>query len=164
MNPAGPHTTASLATFLSTILSTSIQRVLLPPLVDPTATQTPPAEDPSGQSEAFAASLLGRGLKRLQLPTGGGPYKGFAFVVVGQGEDVERILREWPWAIPEKKVEPLRPGESEVERLVRLELERMEADSPRPSDSMDDDGKLPLARKVLNIQKSAKDSGLRSLS
>jgi hypothetical protein len=31
------------------------------------------------------------------LPSGGGPFKGFAFVVVETKEDAERVLRTWEW-------------------------------------------------------------------
>ena len=163
-NTAGAHTTATLATLLSSVLSASIERVILPPLFDPT---NPPAnthpDDPAGQSEAFARSLMDRGgkPKRTPLPTGGGPYKGFAFVVVGSVEDMERILRDWTWEIPEKKLVPGRDGESEVDRIVREELKAMEAHSPMAKIDEDEPTKSDVE---LEAQKAARRSGLRTLS
>lgn len=39
------------------------------------------------------------------LPTGGGPFRGYAFVVVASKEDAERILKEWVWERNEEAVE-----------------------------------------------------------
>ncbi|KAL8277611.1 hypothetical protein RQP46_010043 [Phenoliferia psychrophenolica] len=161
---SGAHTSATLAPFLSSILSTSIQRVILPPLFDPTtASTTTPSDDPAGQSEAFAQSLKERaGIpNRTPLPTGGGPYKGFAFVLVGSSEDKDRILKEWTWEIPvlEKREVVRREGESEVDRIVREELEAMEVDSPMAK--VEDEEEPSPSNKA---QKAARQSGLRSLS
>lgn len=63
---------------------------------------------------AFASSQSGRGKKvRSSLPTGGGPFKGFAFVVVGSREDAERVLREWKWENEVQEKEEEGVGEDE---------------------------------------------------
>ncbi|KAK4699881.1 hypothetical protein P7C70_g6373, partial [Phenoliferia sp. Uapishka_3] len=173
-NPLGAHTTATLPPFLSSLLQTSIHRVILPPLFDPLSlpVNSQAETDPAGQSEAFAQSLKDRGnagskTKRTPLPVGGGPYKGFAFVVVGSKEDADRILDEWSWEISEKES---RSGESEVERLVREELEAMETDSQTDSQSDSQEGKLDedvvdaVKLKTIDLKKAAKENGLRSLS
>lgn len=50
-----------------------------------------------GQAEAYhSRSLRMEGEKSL-LPAGGGPYKGFAFVVLSDKDDFERLLRRWKW-------------------------------------------------------------------
>jgi hypothetical protein len=62
----------------------------------------PPPEhnaDPEGsslsQSAAFSQALASTTLK--SLPAGGGPFKGFAHVMLRTKEDVERVCEEWAW-------------------------------------------------------------------
>ena len=54
------------------------------------------------QSAAFAqsqAAANGKAVRRKGkgLPSGGGPFRGYAFVVVESKEDAERITKEWEW-------------------------------------------------------------------
>lgn len=95
----------SLSTFLSALLGSQLQRLILPPLFDPS---NPPdvtpstASEPSSQSTAFAAmkaETSGKEVRRKgrALPSGGGPCRGYAFVVLESREDAERVLREWRW-------------------------------------------------------------------
>ncbi|GAA5937984.1 uncharacterized protein JCM15063_005431 [Sporobolomyces koalae] len=106
--------TFSLVSFLSEALSTPIQKLVLPALYDP---QNPPAldedsSDPDSQHDhndsqaaAFQASLRAQqgldgsnngGKKHVKgLPKGGGKFKGFAFIVLQNRDEVERILEDW---------------------------------------------------------------------
>ncbi|BGO96070.1 hypothetical protein NBRC10512_006014 [Rhodotorula toruloides] len=92
----------SASLFLSSALATPVQRLLLPPLFDP---NDPPDlnedTDVQTQEQAFAqarAAAAGN-LKKppRPLPKSGGPFKGFAFAVLRSEEEVERVLREFPW-------------------------------------------------------------------
>lgn len=95
---------SSLSTFLASALSTVPQRVIIPPMYD---RANPLALDPieasgSGehsQAEAFrAAQDAQQGKRRARpLPKSGGPFKGFAFVLLPNKEDAERVLGEWAW-------------------------------------------------------------------
>ncbi|KPV73085.1 uncharacterized protein RHOBADRAFT_66817 [Rhodotorula graminis WP1] len=106
---------SSLTTFLASALSTVPQRVIVPPMFD---RAHPLALDPLGssssgggggggggggessQADAFRAAQdaqLGRSRRARALPKGGGPFKGFAFVVLPSGDEAERVVREWVW-------------------------------------------------------------------
>lgn len=52
----------------------------------------------------MATEGKGKG-KGLSLPSGGGTFKGFGFVVVENELDGERMLREWSWDGGEVKME-----------------------------------------------------------
>lgn len=103
---------SSLSTFLATLLGTQVQRIVLPPLFDPS---NPPAElsnpySENDQSAAFAQSQAAASGKEQRrrgraLPSGGGPFRGYAFVVVQSREDAERILKEWTWEEASNKAE-----------------------------------------------------------
>lgn len=103
--PNNPDSPSSLSTFLSTLLSSQLQRLVLPPLYDPGNPPTEhqhPRASANDQSEVFAkaqADASGKESVRrgLGLPTGGGPFRGFAFVVLETKEDAERVLKTWAW-------------------------------------------------------------------
>lgn len=137
--PGSSPTPHHLSLCLSQLLSTQIQRVVLPPLFDPSHPR--PAEPtPGDQSSAFATSQVedGRARKfKSSLPSGGGPFKGFAFVVMRSREDAERVLREWRWE-KEGKEEEKEDGEDE-------EMENAERPDPGTYATL------------------AKDSGMRAL-
>ncbi|BGP43851.1 hypothetical protein JCM10449v2_007908 [Rhodotorula kratochvilovae] len=94
----------SLTLFLSSALSTIPQRIIVPPLYD---RSNPLALDPLGsasagehsQADAFrAAQDAAQGKRRARpLPKSGGPFKGFAFVLLPSKEEAERVLKEWSW-------------------------------------------------------------------
>lgn len=94
--PPQPH---ALSPLLTSILATQVQRTILPPLFDPA---NPPPEhnaDSEGsslsQSAAFNQALAPTTVK--SLPPGGGPFKGFAHVMLRTKADVERMCEEWAW-------------------------------------------------------------------
>ncbi|GAA5854969.1 hypothetical protein JCM9279_003591 [Rhodotorula babjevae] len=98
---------SSLTTFLASALSTVPQRVVVPPLfdrahplaLDPVPSSSSSAAGEASQADAFRAAQdaqLGRRRAR-GLPKGGGPFKGFAFVLLPSGEEAERVVREWAW-------------------------------------------------------------------
>ncbi|KAI5481340.1 hypothetical protein MNV49_004962 [Pseudohyphozyma bogoriensis] len=92
-------TPSSLSSTLATLLSTDIQRVVFPLLYDPS--RPPSDEDIAGtQAEAFVKA---QGLKRNPLPAGGGPFRGFAFVIVPNKDEAGRILEQWKWEKDEGK-------------------------------------------------------------
>ncbi|GAA6048772.1 hypothetical protein JCM3770_003959 [Rhodotorula araucariae] len=94
----------SLTLFLASALSTVPQRIIVPPLYD---RANPLALDPFGssgagehsQADAFrAAQDTQQGKRRARpLPKSGGPFKGFAFVLVPNKDEASRILKEWSW-------------------------------------------------------------------
>jgi hypothetical protein len=103
--PTAPDSPSSLSTFLSTLLSSQLQRLVLPPLYDPANPSPDHSQSRASandQSEAFAkaqAEANGKESVRrgLGLPTGGGPFRGFAFVVLETRKDAERALETWAW-------------------------------------------------------------------
>ncbi|KAM0789905.1 hypothetical protein ACM66B_006746 [Microbotryomycetes sp. NB124-2] len=112
---------SSLVSFLSSTLSTTVQRVILPPLYAPQRAKEQDITenvDDGGQSEAFAraqAEAAGKPFRKaaLKLPAGGGPFRGFAFVVFKSREDAERILKTWRWdhsAVERSSKESCEPG------------------------------------------------------
>ncbi|GAA5910502.1 hypothetical protein JCM8208_007625 [Rhodotorula glutinis] len=118
---------SSLTTFLASALSTIPQRVIVPPMFDrahPLALDPVPAAGGRGagggasQADAFrAAQDAQEGRRRArQLPKSGGPFKGFAFVVLPGREEAERVVREWAWA-REEKAGAEGAGEGEEEGL-----------------------------------------------
>ena len=121
---------SSLTTFLASTLSTVPQRVIVPPLFDrahPLALDPVPASASSSaaggageasQADAFrAAQDAQQGRRRARaLPKGGGPFKGFAFVLMPSGEEARRVVREWAWEREEGGGE----GHGEVEWFAHL--------------------------------------------
>lgn len=123
IQPARP-TSFSLVRFLSAALDTRIEKLLLPALYDPK--NPPNLEDEEGddeendgnsQSEAFRASMRARHAQEgpatsgthleaeggrsstrpaKGLPRGGGLFKGFAFVVLSDRTEVEKVLGAFP--------------------------------------------------------------------
>ncbi|ORY83002.1 hypothetical protein BCR35DRAFT_80467 [Leucosporidium creatinivorum] len=150
--PTSVDSPSSLSTFLSTLLSSQLQRLVLPPLYDPS---NPPSEpnhpraSANDQSEVFAkaqAEASGKESVRrgLGLPTGGGPFRGFAFVVLETKEDAERALETWAWE--------------------KTDLEReAEAKGDAGEDRMDEDGEegKPTSADPTTL---ARRSGFRALS
>ncbi|KAK4048689.1 hypothetical protein OIV83_004659 [Microbotryomycetes sp. JL201] len=94
---------SSLASFISAMLSTVVQRIIIPPLYDPQRKdKDSETYDDGSQSEAFARAQAAKTAKplrtaALKLPAGGGPFRGYAFVVVQSQEDANRILNTWKW-------------------------------------------------------------------
>lgn len=117
--PTPPHTHA-LAPSLSLLLRSTIQRVVLPHLFDPSNPPRDTLADPSSSSQttAFAQSTAasGSGLASRRpplLPQGGGPFKGFAHVMLGSDEDVERAVAEWKWEGSKREKEEVGGEEDE---------------------------------------------------
>lgn len=147
--PGSATTVSSLVGFLSTLLSTQIQRLILPPLFDGTYQHDTESQDPAGQSEAFERSRIESGEKKegrrkgLGLPSSGGPFKGFAFVVVEKKEDAEKALKMLSWE--------RRGGEDGAREHAG------------DDDDEDEDVKMSDG-KVLDHSALAKQSGLRAIS
>ncbi|GAA6059128.1 hypothetical protein JCM10212_003875 [Sporobolomyces blumeae] len=181
ISPANPCS-YSLTTFLSDALDTPIQRLVLPPLYD---TSNPPdlaaeedelddaANDATGhasQAEAFKASLTlqagasgpgGQGRdavgKRTArgLPKGGGPFKGFAFVVVESKDDLERILREWRGRTREERA--VARTRQDKDRDVEMEDGRQE----EAEEGVKDKGKKK--RKEMSAEEKARTAGMSAM-
>ncbi|KAM0751716.1 hypothetical protein T439DRAFT_324915 [Meredithblackwellia eburnea MCA 4105] len=178
--PGKPHTSSTLVPFLSTLLNTPVTRVILPPLFDPLNPSLhedrdeaeADSQDPTGQSFAFAQSQLkdkDKGKRKpyrgLKLPTGGGSFKGFAFVVVlGDRRAVDRILDKWVWE---------REEEDEMEEEESVEDDD-EGDDDEGEGSGDDDGEGGQGVKKVGKKskkedkfdhvKAARRSGFRALA
>jgi prophage DNA circulation protein len=60
------------------------------------------------------------------LPFGGGPFKGFAFVIVENEEEASRILKEWPWD-KQKNSEDSGMEVDEGSEADKLQIEREKA-------------------------------------
>ncbi|GAA5908511.1 uncharacterized protein JCM6883_005570 [Sporobolomyces salmoneus] len=175
--------TFSLIHFLSSALSTRIQKLVLPILYDP---KNPPdlsaeeedqdADEEEGggetsQAEAFRASMRakqaeelaqsGEGLKRKPkgLPKGGGPFKGFAFVVLSNKEEVERALKEWSGKRESEGSDEAAEEEAE-EAEDRMEEVEGEGEEAKKS-TVKGKGK---AKKELSCREKAKRGGLRAMS
>lgn len=142
--PGVNQTPHFLSQQLCTLLSTSIQKIILPPLYNPTLTSSRGELDSSrgsdSQKVAFEENQK-RTSKSLDLPVGGGPFKGFAFAVVGTSSDAMRILQEWVWNSEES-------GSGVGEEAKDVEAEKEESDKSEE-------------RKYAKL---AKENGLRVLS
>ncbi|SCV74751.1 BQ2448_7780 [Microbotryum intermedium] len=164
--PSPNHHSLPLDDLLSEILRTQIQRIILPPGYDPSnppstvALQTRHSDRPITQSELFDQSRSsskendkGKG-KGLRLPKGGGTFKGFAFVVVGNEMDAERVLREWDWEADdeEKHAEELDAEEleSEIEREMGMEMQDQDQDQG--------------GKEKVDLVKIAKKGGMRAIT
>lgn len=77
--------------------------------------------------------------KTLNLPVGGGPFKGFAFIVVGRKEDAETILKKWKW---EKGTEDVKGGKGKEVEDMNVDESEVESD----------------------YEKLARESGMRAIS
>ncbi|KAK4054043.1 hypothetical protein OIO90_003688 [Microbotryomycetes sp. JL221] len=151
--PSVPSTFGhSLVTYLSTLLSTKIQRVILPHMYDPQRShEFEQSLEQGGQDEAFARAQAESGGQRyrrpgLKLPVGGGPLRGFAFIVVENKRDADRILNEWAW----KKVSDVGAQAMETNR-----------DQPEVEGS----GDVSMSEdRTVDIQRQARVHGMRALS
>lgn len=156
---------------LSTLLATQVQRVILPPLYNRDRYEQEEEEGdgysydnhddnddrPTNQSEAFAKAQAGQSDKPrrrqgLKLPSGGGPFRGFAFVIVQSRADAERILAEWKW---------------EREASVCRDEQDVNGGEDRMDDDAEEDAEEPAVEtsKVdkSELDKLARVSGMRSL-
>lgn len=106
----------------------------------------------------------------MALPSGGGPFKGFAFVVVGSAEDAERILAAWPWEVVSKASdEGVKDEEGELERIVKKELEELEKLGDSPTDAemkeeVEEGDEAPTKKKAFDPEQAARENGLRALT
>jgi len=174
-------TSFSLLHFLSTALETPVQKLLLPALYDP---KNPPnydeeeeghKEDGEGdgensQADAFRASMRARQLAEGQeggageskrkargLPRGGGGFKGFAFIVLKDRNEVERVLKEWS-------------GSSEGENQLEEGVEQRENEDVTMGEDAEEDVKEKSskgkgkAKADLSPREKAKRGGLNAMS
>lgn len=81
-------TPATLSPHLSSLLRAPLQRIVLPPLY-----QHPPPDS----YEASLQTSKAQATDPNKFPSGLGAFKGFAFVIVSDQEDVEKILGDWKW-------------------------------------------------------------------
>ncbi|GAA6020741.1 hypothetical protein JCM10207_002008 [Rhodosporidiobolus poonsookiae] len=165
----------ALPLFFSSLLSTTPQRVILPPLYDP---ENPPPltdeddeDNPSAapsQAELFARSRAqsegkeaqhaeGRAKKPRQLPKGGGPFKGFAFVVLPSKEEADKALGQWTWDQQDAAAEDQPQGEEEADDEDE-KMEEVEVEGEKKS------GKGKAKKPKLSLHERVRRSGLRALS
>ncbi|GAA5982846.1 hypothetical protein JCM10908_006808 [Rhodotorula pacifica] len=152
----------SLSRFISSALSSPVQRLILPPLYDPTSKSRQRDEEllpddggQSSQAQAFAQSRGGPKKGLGGLPKGGGPFKGFAFVILRSSEDVDRTLSTYPW-----KAEPTRrdaQGDADDEE----EAEDSRMDEPQPD--ADPRGKGKAKKPKPTPAEKSKNAGMRAL-
>jgi hypothetical protein len=172
--PFIPSSDHSLPLFLASSLPSQPQNLILPPLFD---RENPPTSDDEdddadaapSQAAMFAASkeLAGeegeKKTKRPRVPKGGGPFKGFAFVVCRDREEAEKVVEEWKWeggsgAAGEGEHEQQEEEEGEDEKMVEAEESREGAEVAGEKKS----GK-GKKRKLTPLER-AKMGGLRALS
>ncbi|BGP35795.1 hypothetical protein JCM10296v2_007647 [Rhodotorula toruloides] len=162
----------SASLFLSSALATPVQRLFLPPLYDP---NDPPDlnefQDVQTQEQAFAqarAAAAGNDKKPPRpLPKSGGPFKGFAFAVLRSEEEVERVLREFPWdrkgkgrADEADGHEPNDEKEGEEDDvMVNGDVEKADEAAEAPKQ-----GKKKGKKEKLSPTEIARRSGMRTLS
>ncbi|GAA5977174.1 hypothetical protein JCM11641_003866 [Rhodosporidiobolus odoratus] len=170
--PLLPSADPSLPILLSSLLPSYPQKLVLPPLFDKdnppslAAEEGDAAEDRGiSQSELFAQSQREKegGVvekKPRALPKGGGPFKGYAFVVLAGKGEVERVLEQWRWETDD--------GEA-VAREVSPEAQSGGAQDEE--DELMQDGENGQAGKGKGKEKvrttpleRAKRSGMRALS
>ncbi|BGP28018.1 hypothetical protein JCM10295v2_007005 [Rhodotorula toruloides] len=163
----------SVSLFLSSALATPVQRLILPPLYD---SNNPPDfhenSDVQTQEQAFAqarAVAAGNYAKPPRpLPKSGGPFKCFAFAVLRSDEEVQRVLREFPWD---------RKGKGRAEEADGDEpSEEKEGEGDCTMENGDDDkvenaagaapkqGKTKGKKEKLSPTEIARRSGMRALS
>lgn len=140
------------------IFRTSIQTVILPPSYAASSSshmdRQSSTEDANSQAAQYEKSLAlissstlqkGKGKERnrdLVLPPGGGPFKGFGFVVVASKADARRILKESEWNRPPPVTVTIKPvvsisvveqpipesqatDEDDIEKMMDLEDEKL---------------------------------------
>lgn len=148
----------SLSKSLGMIFRTSIQTVILPPSYAASSSshmdRQSSTEDANSQAAQYEKSLAlissstlqkGKGKERnrdLVLPPGGGPFKGFGFVVVASKADARRILKESEWNRPPPVTVTIKPvvsisvveqpipesqatDEDDIEKMMDLEDEKL---------------------------------------
>ncbi|GAA5884016.1 hypothetical protein JCM6882_002103 [Rhodosporidiobolus microsporus] len=174
----------SLPLFLASLSASTAsypQKLVLPPLFDkenpPSLSPSDDESDPSknlapSQAELFAQSRRGseaaegkedKTKKARQLPKGGGPFKGFAFVVLGSKEEAERVTAEWKWEREEgTAAEQVRDGE-EAEPDGEGEDEKMEGMEAGEGEKKGKKGKGKEKKKLSPVER-ARRSGMRALS
>ena len=137
-----------------------MQRLILPPLFDPTSKsrsrddELPDDGAQNSQAQAFAQSRGGP-KRGIGLPRGGGPFKGFAFVVLRNAEDVDRALSTYPWQGEPKTREAQRdPDDADDEADAHMEEGR---DEPDPK------GKGKAKKAKPSPAEKSKNAGLRAL-
>ncbi|KAG0653754.1 hypothetical protein C6P46_002230 [Rhodotorula mucilaginosa] len=150
----------SLSRFISSALGSPVQRLILPPLFDPTSKsrsrddELPEDGAQNSQAQAFAQSRGGP-KRGIGLPKGGGPFKGFAFVVLRNAEDVDRALSTYPWQGEPKTREAQRdPDDADDEADAHMEEGR---DEPDPK------GKGKAKKAKPSPAEKSRNAGLRAL-
>ncbi|GAA5918930.1 hypothetical protein JCM5296_003834 [Sporobolomyces johnsonii] len=165
----------SLSTFISSALGTPVQRIVLPPLYDPSNPPDFDAEEADGegegtsQAEAFAAAQAaqrgdgeagdgprGGGRKAKGLPKGGGPFKGFAFVVLRSEDDVQKALGEYAWERTERGQEEGVGDEDDEEEDVEMK----DASNGKEKGNAKGKGK----GKEVDCAEKARRGGMRAIS
>lgn len=133
--PSTIQTSHTLQDHLSNLLSTTVQKVILPPLSDPSqsnsshSTAHNTSSTSKTQDEAFSSGK--RKPKALDLPLGGGNFKGFAFVVVAKKEDAEAALKRWAWNREDRvKINSERKGKEVADGKgdSKMEISKIESD------------------------------------
>lgn len=173
--PSADH---SLSVFLSSILPSHPQHLILPPLFDRDAPSSAsdneddesdhPDAVPS-QSALFAASRAGETgrVKRPKVPKGGGPFKGFALVVCRDMEEAKKVTDEWKWEgggetqLEERKEEE-ENVEGEDEKTGEVEDEGAGQGEEGAGEAEKKSGKA--TKRKLTPHERAKAGGLRALS
>ena len=117
---------------LSSLLQIKIQSILLPALFVPPDIRPTHINDSSSQSQqyqqdlAIAASNSKTIESEFNLPKGGGPFKGFGFIILEDVADREKVLKDWSWKKEElnlKKEELIDPVSTKPSALIDVEEE-----------------------------------------
>ncbi|BGP20617.1 hypothetical protein JCM10213v2_008780 [Rhodosporidiobolus nylandii] len=167
----------SLPLFLSSCLSSVSQKIILPPVYN---SEDPPSlsddEDEEGgepsQAELFAQSQAasregtvvsedGGKRKPRPLPKGGGPFKGYGFVLLGGKEDAERVAREWSWEGERRAQEEGQAPEEAVEEGEKMDVEQEQEGEGEGKKVAKGKGK---EKAKLSPVERARRSGMRALS
>lgn len=159
--------------FLSSALSTPVQRIVLPPLYDPH--DPPDLDDPPDvqtQEQAFAqarAVAAGNEYKKppRPLPKSGGPFKGFAFAVLRSRAEVEKVLRDFSWDGKGKgRADEVDEGEVNDEKDAEDDEVLVDGDAGKGQTAAEAprQGKKKGKKEKLSPTDIAKRSGMRALS
>lgn len=83
-------------------------------------------------------SDTGKALHQYAIPRNGGPFKGFAFVVVNDGEKARRAQDEWSWSSKGKRV--ITEEEEEIDKAEDKEDSVSEGSEITEEDTFDQEG------------------------
>ncbi|GAA6038682.1 hypothetical protein JCM8097_002342 [Rhodosporidiobolus ruineniae] len=184
--PYTSSTDTSLVLFLSSLLSTPPQKLILPPLYDhenPPSLDDEEAEEDNEDSQAAAfrraqsrqtslsagdgaspgdgSGAAREGKKPRALPAGGGPFKGVAFVVLPSKEAAEKAVERWAWdCAPTAPTQSRRDEEGEEDE----EMEDVPVAEEAEGEGKKGKKGKRRERRKLTVEERASVAGLRALS